>query len=142
MGNQGYQHYFLGANTPSGFVSRFDQLTDPEQFDRVYVLKGTPGNGKSTLLRRVAAAFEEKCGGIELIHCSFDPDSLDAVVLGDWRCVVVDGTPPQEGAPYINKPSSAPTREISKTARGIYGKSQHQAGLTRTRQAPGGKSRG
>lgn len=99
MGNQGYQHYFLGANTPDGFVSRFDQLTDPEQFEHVYVLKGTPGNGKSTLLRRIASAFEGKCGKIELIHCSFDPDSLDAVVLGDWRTVVVDGTPPHPVEP-------------------------------------------
>ena len=41
--------YFLGANSPSGFYSLYDQLISPEEARAVYILKGGPGCGKSTL---------------------------------------------------------------------------------------------
>ena len=50
--------YFLGANSPSGFYSLYDQLISPEEARAVYILKGGPGCGKSTLMRRVAAQAE------------------------------------------------------------------------------------
>ena len=34
--------YFLGANTPSGFISRFDHLYDPDDGWFAYILKGGP----------------------------------------------------------------------------------------------------
>lgn len=84
--------FFLGANTPNGFVSRMDQLTDPAVFDRVLILKGGPGSGKSTLLTRVAEAAAQAGHSPELICCSFDPGSLDAVSFG--RTSIADGSPP------------------------------------------------
>ncbi len=50
--------FFLGANTPSGFVSRFDQLADAGDGWRLFVIKGGPGTGKSSLIRRAAAELE------------------------------------------------------------------------------------
>jgi len=85
--------FFLGANTPSGFVSRCEQLTAPEAGLRAYILKGGPGCGKSTIIRRVAAAFEGE-PGLELIACASDPDSLDGVVLPSRKFCVVDGSRP------------------------------------------------
>ena len=91
--------YFLGANSPSGFYSLYDQLISPEEARAVYILKGGPGCGKSTLMRRVAAQAEEAGLDTEYILCSGDPDSLDAVVLPAKGVAIVDGTAPQGVVP-------------------------------------------
>ncbi len=87
-------HFFLGANTPQGFVSRFDQLADRQAGWREFVIKGGPGTGKSTLMRRIAEKAQGRCQGIELIHCSSDVDSLDGVILQDVKTSIADGTSP------------------------------------------------
>ena len=86
--------YFLGANAPDGFYSLYPQLIDLERARAVYILKGGPGCGKSTLMRRVAQAMEEKGASVEYIACSGDPDSLDAVVFPALNTAIVDGTAP------------------------------------------------
>ena len=79
--------FYLGANSPTGFYSLYDQLLEPEQAETIYILKGGPGCGKSSLMRRVAQA-------VEYIACSGDPDSLDAVVFPALNTAIVDGTAP------------------------------------------------
>ena len=37
--------YFLGGNTPSGFYSLYHQLSDPERFRALYIIKSGPGSG-------------------------------------------------------------------------------------------------
>ena len=86
--------YFLGANAPDGFYSLYPQLIDLERARAVYILKGGPGCGKSSLMRRVAQAMEEKGASVEYIACSGDPDSLDAVVFPALNTAIVDGTAP------------------------------------------------
>ncbi len=85
---------FLGANTPSGFLSRFDQLADVNDGWRLFVIKGGPGSGKSTLIRRVATELERAGLDAEYIHCSSDADSLDGAIFPELRCAIADGTPP------------------------------------------------
>ena len=51
--------YYLGANAPTGFYSLYDQMLDPEKARDIRILKGGPGCGKSSLMRRVAQAMEE-----------------------------------------------------------------------------------
>ena len=92
-------HYFLGANSPTGFYSLYDQLIDPEEAEEVFILKGGPGCGKSSLMRKVGAAMEEHGLEVEYIDCSGDPDSLDAVVIPALKTAVVDGT-----APHVVEP--------------------------------------
>jgi hypothetical protein len=87
-------HYFLGSNTPQGFVSRFDQLADPDDGWRCFVIKGGPGSGKSTMLKRVAAHLREQGRDVEIIHCSSDVDSLDGVICPSLKLSFADGTPP------------------------------------------------
>ena len=87
-------HFFLGANTPQGFVSRFDQLADPQDGWREFVIKGGPGTGKSTLMKRIASNAAPRCRAIERIHCSSDVDSLDGVILHDVKTSIADGTSP------------------------------------------------
>ena len=91
--------FYLGANTATGFVSLFDQLYD-DSADSAVIIKGGSGTGKSTLMKKIAAAAEnENRGLVERIHCSSDPDSLDAVIFRDGKCCIADGT-----APHITDP--------------------------------------
>ena len=91
--------YFLGANSPTGFYSLYDQLLPPEQASAIYILKGGPGCGKSTLMRRVAALAQEAGESVEYILCSGDPDSLDAILLPGKKAALVEGT-----APHVVEP--------------------------------------
>ena len=91
--------YFLGANSPQGFYSLYDQLTDPDRARAIYILKGGPGCGKSTLMSRVALQAREQGHAVERIHCSGDPDSLDGVALPELGVALVDGT-----APHVVEP--------------------------------------
>lgn len=86
--------FFLGANSPRGFVSRFDNLYFPEDDWFCYILKGGPGTGKSTLMKKAAKVGLEKGIETEFIYCSSDPDSLDAVIFKDIKCCIADGTSP------------------------------------------------
>ena len=86
--------YFLGSNSPAGFYSLYGALSDPERMERLYILKGGPGCGKSSLMRRVARHAEAAGQPIEEVLCSGDPGSLDAVLLPGLKAAVVDGTAP------------------------------------------------
>ena len=91
--------FFLGANAPTGFYSLYDQLIDPATAEDIFILKGGPGCGKSSLMRRVGRAMEEHGLAVEYILCSGDPDSLDAVVIPALNAAIVDGT-----APHVVEP--------------------------------------
>ena len=98
--SQTYQiQYFLGANSPQGFYSLYDQLLSPETANAIYIIKGGPGCGKSTLMRQVAAQAAQAGETAEYILCSGDPDSLDGVVLPRLKAALVDGT-----APHVIEP--------------------------------------
>jgi len=86
--------FFLGSNTKRGFVSLFDQLRDPRNGYRLYILKGGPGSGKSSLMRRIAKVMEEHGHNVEYIPCASDPKSLDAILDYDAKTALVDGTAP------------------------------------------------
>ncbi len=86
--------FFMGANTPLGFYSLFDGLYDAHEGWRAYVIKGGPGTGKSTLMKKIAAEADARGLYCERIYCSSDPHSLDAVILPGLKIAVADGTPP------------------------------------------------
>ena len=100
--------FFLGASTPGGFFSLFDELLGPEDGWRLYILKGGPGTGKSTLLRRVAAEADRRGLFCERIFCSSDPDSLDAVLVPSLKVSVADGT-----APHVLEPVYPGARDVT-----------------------------
>lgn len=90
--------FFAAANSYGGFVSYFDRIFASESFTRTYVLKGGPGTGKSSFMKRLARVLGERGAYVELIYCSSDPNSLDGVIFetGDRRVAIIDGTAPHE----------------------------------------------
>ena len=85
--------FFLGANSRYGFYSLYDQFAcNPK--DHLSIIKGGPGTGKSTFMKRIGAAAEEKGHDVEYILCSGDPDSLDGVYIPSLHKAWVDGTSP------------------------------------------------
>lgn len=88
--------YFIGANSEKGFIMANNDRFNEENFDRVFILKGGPGTGKSTFMRKTANEFKDKDFIIEYYYCSSDPDSLDAVIIKNdlQRYLIIDGTNP------------------------------------------------
>ena len=86
--------FFLGANTAEGFYSLYDEFFNPRDDVRLFIIKGGPGTGKSSVMKAVAARAEALGEPVERIYCSSDPESLDAVLLPGKNAAVCDGTPP------------------------------------------------
>lgn len=89
-------HRFLGAATPRGAVDFVPNLT--EGLKR-YFVKGRAGSGKSTMLKKLAAAGIERGFDVEMYHCGFDPNSLDMVIVRELGFAVFDSTAPHEYFP-------------------------------------------
>lgn len=92
---------FISANSKDGFISLYDRVFAPLAFDRIFVITGGPGTGKSTLLRSIHEKALAKGARAERILCSSDPKSLDGLILsyGTRRVGVLDGTPPHGRIP-------------------------------------------
>lgn len=91
--------YYGAANTCDGFYSLFPEIFSPDRLNKIYILKGGPGCGKSTLMKKVQKAAEEIGFETEIYYCSSDPDSLDGVIIPDLSVAVLDGT-----APHVHEP--------------------------------------
>ena len=94
-----YIDFFLGANTPKGFVSMYSELLKNEKLKKIYVIKGGAGTGKSSLMKKIGDNCYKNGSLVERIHCSSDPDSLDAVIVEENSFAILDGTPPHPMEP-------------------------------------------
>ena len=93
--------YFAASNSSCGFKSYYKEIF--ERAERLYVIKGGPGTGKSSLMKKIADAA---CGDgeIEYYYCSSDPNSLDGIFIhgNEGSVAVIDGT-----FPHVWEPSCA-----------------------------------
>lgn len=93
------KHYFACGNTAKGFQNMFE--SNLEGLKKIYILKGGPGTGKSTLMKKVGKIYVDKGYDVEYIHCSSDPDSLDGVIVREISVGIVDGTAPHVIEPKV-----------------------------------------
>lgn len=95
MSNKGkIRRMFAGGNTSQGFYSLFDYILKQEDALRIFVIKGGPGVGKSTFMKKIGEELAEKGYDVEFHHCSSDPDSLDGAVFPSLKVAFIDGTAP------------------------------------------------
>ncbi len=88
------RHYFPGNNTSLGFFSYYKHVLGQREANKIICIKGGPGTGKSTFMKKVALHFAEKGEDIDYLHCSADENSLDGILLKNKRIALVDGTSP------------------------------------------------
>ena len=86
--------FFLGSSAPNGFFSLFDELRRPLDGWYCYIIKGGPGTGKSSMMKRIAEKLEQNGLGVSRIYCASDPESLDALICESLRVSIADGTSP------------------------------------------------
>ncbi|NMB07608.1 MAG: ATP-binding protein [Tissierellia bacterium] len=84
---------FPGGNTANGFYSFHNNIID-ENRNMLYILKGMPGGGKSSLMKEVGERALEKGYSVEYHHCPSDPNSIDGIVIIELKIAIVDGTAP------------------------------------------------
>lgn len=87
------RNMFPGGNTANGFYSFFDYII-PSNVNRIFCLKGGPGVGKSSFMKKIAREFLKIGYDVELHYCSSDPNSLDGVVIKGLNVVLLDATAP------------------------------------------------
>ena len=93
--------FFAAANGYSGFRSYFNSIFDPRGYESLYILKGGPGTGKSSFMKRLSVDVGPMADECEAIYCSSDPSSLDGVIIksGERQVAVIDGTAPHSSDP-------------------------------------------
>lgn len=87
--------FFGAANGFDGFRSGFGDIFSPRKMNKIFIIKGGPGTGKSTLMKKIRKNYEN-IADITTILCSSDPDSLDGIIIekSGVKVAVVDGTSP------------------------------------------------
>ena len=93
------RNYYAGGNTAKGFYNLYDSAL--EDLNKLYILKGGPGTGKSTLIKSIGEFIVNKGINIEYLHCSSDTNSVDGVVIPEFKIGLVDGT-----APHVIEPKA------------------------------------
>jgi len=82
-------HYFARGNTARGahflYESAFQGL------DKLLVLTGPSGTGKSTTLRNLAESLLDRGQHVQCFHSPLRPDELDGIIATDLKVGVIDG---------------------------------------------------
>lgn len=93
------KHFFTCGNTAKGFRNLF--RSNIQSLTKLFILKGGPGTGKSTIMKKIGKELETLQYDVEYVHCSSDPDSLDGVIVPKLGVGIVDGT-----APHVIEPTA------------------------------------
>lgn len=88
---------YFGAATIGGSVDYISNIT--ADLPRRFFIKGRPGTGKSTFLKKIGAAAASQGFDVERYHCALDPNSMDLIVVRELEFCVFDSTAPHEYFP-------------------------------------------
>lgn len=91
--------YFAASNSGRGFTNYYTEVFGSAE--RIFVIKGGPGTGKSRFMRAVESYAQARGWTTRRYYCSSDPGSLDGILLrrDDSTIAFIDGTPPHAWEP-------------------------------------------
>ncbi|WP_138205405.1 PRK06851 family protein [Haloimpatiens lingqiaonensis] len=95
------RHLFPGGNTSQGFYSYYHYILSQEDANKIICIKGGPGTGKSSMMKKIGEYFNSNGYNIEYHHCSSDNNSLDGVLIPALKVAILDAT-----APHIVDPKN------------------------------------
>ncbi len=101
--------FFAASNSAEGFKNYYGDCFSESRVDRLYIIKGGPGTGKSHFMRMVARRAAAEGYAVTEYECSSDPASLDGILLtrpNAPRMAFLDGT-----APHVCEPTTPGVRE-------------------------------
>jgi hypothetical protein len=103
------RRFFAASNSCRGFCNYYGDIFTDERTDRLYIIKGGPGTGKSHFMKEVARYAYTRGYRITEYACSSDPHSLDGILLskvGAPTWGLLDGT-----APHVREPALPGAKE-------------------------------
>jgi len=86
------RHLFASAITPTGFHNHLPSLMDA--VPHKILVSGSPGTGKSALLKKVIDAALERGYLVEAYHCGLDPQRYEHALIPALGCAVITSTAP------------------------------------------------
>ncbi|CAG7643696.1 hypothetical protein PAESOLCIP111_04530 [Paenibacillus solanacearum] len=81
-------HYFARGNTAHG--AHFLYKSAFQGLDKILVLTGPPGTGKSTIIRRLADSLTDRGQHVQCFHSPLRPDELDGMIATELKVGIVD----------------------------------------------------
>lgn len=90
-------HRLLGTLTPNGAQDTLQDIT--KHFHRRVFIKGYPGTGKSTLMKKIASIALSRGFDVQYVWCGLDSRAIDMVILPELSFCIFDSTMPHEYFP-------------------------------------------
>lgn len=81
-------HYFARGNTAHG--AHFLYKSAFQGLDKLLVLTGPPGTGKSTIIRKLADSLVDRGQHVQCFHSPLRPDELDGIIATELKVGIVD----------------------------------------------------
>ncbi|RIX52174.1 hypothetical protein D3P08_14485 [Paenibacillus nanensis] len=81
-------HYFARGNTAHG--AHFLYKSAFQGLDKILVLTGPPGTGKSTIIRKLAESLADRGQHVQCFHSPLRPDELDGMIATELKVGIVD----------------------------------------------------
>ncbi|WP_246027632.1 nucleotide kinase [Lysinibacillus antri] len=95
-------HRLLGTLTPAGARDTLQSIT--QNLEQRLFIKGYPGTGKSSMLKKLANEAQARGYDVQLVWCGLDSNSIDMVILPELKFCIFDSTEPHVYFPDETRP--------------------------------------
>lgn len=94
-------HRLLGTLTPEGARDTVQSIT--QNLEKRLFIKGYPGTGKSSMMKKFANEALQRGYDVQLVWCGLDSNSIDMVILPELKFCIFDSTEPHVYFPDENR---------------------------------------
>lgn len=94
-------HRLLGTLTPAGARDTVQSIT--QNLEKRFFIKGYPGTGKSSMMKKLANEALRRGYDAQLVWCGLDSNSIDMVIIPELKFCIFDSTEPHVYFPEKNR---------------------------------------